>query len=178
MHKQVLSMIAAAIFTVLPFYASAQQNQMMEYMHGHGGGMGESMYGICGEQGGMGIGERGVGMMGGRGKAGMLGPLAMLDLNPDQRTRINRIELDLRKQIWALRGKTFDAQAQLQDLYSADRPDPKKIGALYAQIFDVRRQMAEATIDAMNRARDVLNKEQQAKLKAFQQSHQDCREFE
>ena len=112
--------------------------------------------------------------------AGMasLGPLRMLDLNVDQRNRVNKIELDLRKQLWTLKGNTLDAQAQLYDLYAADRPDPKKIGAVYGKLFDVRRQMIEAKLDAMNRARDVLNKEQLEKLKQLRQNPHDWSDFD
>jgi Spy/CpxP family protein refolding chaperone len=188
MYKLAWSIIVAAIFVILPLSASAQQQSspqqgpMMGPHHremmqgqGTGGGMGIGS--------GMGMGGHGDGccmehggMMGGPGRGGMmlLGPLRQLDLNADQRTRVNRIELDLRKQLWSLKGKTLDTQAQLHDLYSADRPDPKKIGAVYARIFDVRRQMIEAKIDAMNRGRDVLNKEQLAKLKQMQQDHYCC----
>lgn len=199
MYTLSLSLVMAAILALLPLSVSAQQQgapqqePMMdphhpEMMQGQGMGGGMGMEGGTGIGSGMGMGgpghegcmeHEGKGMMGGHGGGGMalLGPLQQLDLNADQKTRVNRIELDLRKQLWSLKGKTLDAQAQLSELYAADRPDPKKIGAVYDQIFDVRRQMIEAKIDAMNRARDVLNKEQLAKLK---QLHQDvpCCEME
>lgn len=199
MYKIACSIIVAAIFAVLPLPVSAQQQsspqqepmmdpqhmEMMQQGQGMGGGMGMGMGGGAGmAYGGRGDGycmeHPGSGMMDGRGRGGisLLAPFRALDLNPDQRTRINRIELDLRKQVWSIKGKTFDTQAQLYDLYAADRPDPKKIGAVYGQIFDARRQMIEAKIDAMNRARDVLNREQLAKLKQLQQDPPYCCDFD
>lgn len=188
MHTPALSMILIAMMALLPLSVSAQSSPQQEPVDPHhmdmmqeqggtgmgtggGMGMGDGPNACCMEEHGKGD-SHGRGMMGGAGRGGgmtVLGPMRMLDLNPDQRTRINKIELDLRKQIYGLKGNTLDSQAQLYDLYSADRPDPKKLGAVYGRIFDVRRQMIEAKIDAMNRARDVLTKEQQAKLKQLQQ---------
>ena len=85
---------------------------------------------------------------------------SLLNLTPDQKNKINKIQLDLRKQHWALMGKNIDNKALLNDLYAADRPDPKKIGQAYASIFDIKRQMIESRIEAMNRMKDVLTKEQ------------------
>jgi Spy/CpxP family protein refolding chaperone len=104
--------------------------------------------------------ERG-GMMG-------LGPIETLNLTPDQRSRLNKIRNDARKQHWSLMGRILDERAKLYDLYAVDRPDPKKIGQVYGAIFDVRRQMIETQIDAMNRAKDILNKDQLEKLKQLQ----------
>ncbi len=168
-HKIVTLMIVAAGLIILPLTAQAQpqspmgqENMQMMHSRGMGGGMGA---GGCMEHPGM-------GMMGGQAREhGMnaLDAIRKLDLNPDQLAKVNKIELNLRKQFWALKGKTFDGQAQLYDLYSADRPDPKKIGAVYSQLFDIRRQMIEAQIDAQNRARDVLTKDQAAKFRQMQQ---------
>jgi Spy/CpxP family protein refolding chaperone len=132
--------------------------------HGMEDGMGPGGCGGCGQ--GMGMPEMrgpGRGMMAGFGK------FWKLDLNQEQRSRLNRIQYDLRRQHWNLKGKIIDEQAKLYDLHAADRPDPKKIGAVYGAIFDIRRQMIESTIEAMNRARDVLTREQQARLKQLPQ---------
>jgi Spy/CpxP family protein refolding chaperone len=105
------------------------------------------------------------------GERGMMGFGAMQSLNlaPDQRSKLNKIQNEARKQQWALMGRVLDERAKLYDLYAADRPDPKKIGPVYGAIFDIRRQMIETQIDAMNRAKDILNKEQLEKLKQLQQ---------
>lgn len=103
----------------------------------------------------------GMGMAEGRGRGMIdLRQISMLDLTLEQRSRLNKIQYDLRKQHWALNGKIIDEQAKLHDLYTADRPDAKKIGSIYGAIFDVRRQMIEAKIEAANRARELLTREQ------------------
>lgn len=99
-----------------------------------------------------------------------LGPITMLDVNQEQRSKLNKIQNELRKQQWGLQGRILDEQAKLSDLHSADRPDSKKLGAVYGALFDIRRQMIEAKIDAMNRAKDVLNKDQLNRLKSREQT--------
>ena len=114
--------------------------------------------------------------MDGHGGSGMAGfeQFRGLDLTPDQQSKLNKIKLELRKQEWALQGKNIDNTALLNDLYAADRPDPKKIGQTYSAIFDIRRQMIESQIVAMNRARDILNKDQTEKLKQLRQQGDSC----
>jgi Spy/CpxP family protein refolding chaperone len=168
MRIMILSMVMAAALAVSPAFAQDQADSsgnMPGMMMGHGMGMGTGGMGMGGC--GMADCEEGMGMMGGPAMGAMagLGPISRLDLNQDQRAKISKIQLELRKQQWALMGKTFDSRAQLYELYAAPRPDARKIGAVYASIFDVRRQMIENNIEAMNRAREVLTKEQQDKLK-------------
>jgi Spy/CpxP family protein refolding chaperone len=123
-----------------------------------------------GMMGGCGTGSGMMGMMDSHeGDMADLDAFSMLNLTPDQKVKLNKIQLDLRKQHWALMGKNIDNKALLNELYAADRPDPKKIGQVYASIFDIRRQMIESRIDAMNRMKDVLTKEQLDKLKQLQQ---------
>ena len=178
MVRILTTVLLAAAFWLLPVGpgAFAQDMGMMDdhdamqammKEHGMEGGMGMGMGpGGCGCGQGMGMPEMrgpGHGMMAGFGK------FWKLDLNQEQRSRLSRIQYDLRRQHWNLKGKIIDEQAKLYDLHAADRPDPKKIGAVYGAIFDIRRQMIESTIEAMNRARDVLTREQQARLKQLPQ---------
>jgi Spy/CpxP family protein refolding chaperone len=113
-----------------------------------GGGMGP---GSCGMLGG------GSGMMG-------YGTFGALDLSKDQQAKINKIQDDMRKQHWALMGKMMDEQSKLRDLYSEDKLDAMKIGAVSDAIYAIRKQMIESRIDATNRMRDVLTKEQRDQL--------------
>jgi Spy/CpxP family protein refolding chaperone len=113
-----------------------------------GGGMGP---GSCGMMGG------GMGMMG-------YGAFGTLDLTKDQQAKISKIQDELRKQHWALMGKMIDEQAKLRDLYSEDKLDAKKIGAVSDSVYALRKQMMESRIDATNRMRDVLTKEQREQL--------------
>jgi Spy/CpxP family protein refolding chaperone/mono/diheme cytochrome c family protein len=115
-----------------------------------GNDMGCGMYGMRG-------GGYGMGMMG-------AGAFGALDLTADQRTKINKIQDELRKQHWALMGKMMDEQAKLRDLYDEEKPDAKKIGAVSDSMHGLRKQMIESRIDAYNRMREILTKEQREQL--------------
>jgi Spy/CpxP family protein refolding chaperone len=165
MKRTYASMAAIAVFSLLATGVCAQgmggwgmgwgmmdENDMPMMGNGTGCGMGYGMgngyYSMRG---------RGMGMMG----AGVFGAL---DVTPDQRTRINKIQDELRKEHWTLMGKMMDEQAKLRDLYEAEKPDAKKIGATSDSLQVLRRQMIETRVDAFNRMRDVLTKEQREKL--------------
>lgn len=145
------------------------------FAHGDGGYQAPA-YGMgTGMMGGQGMGP---GMMGGYGMGpGMMGSQGMgpgvtggrptdgVELDGDQRKQMAAIHSGLRKQHWALQGQIMEARDQLFVLYGDETPDPKKIGAVYAKIFDLRRQMIEAAIDAQNRQRAVLTAEQREHLR-------------
>ena len=142
--------------------------------YGYGYGMGPGMmggYGMMhgpGMMGGYGM-MHGPGMMGGEGMMygpGMtgMGPVWMLNLTDEQRAKIGKLQGELRKKQWATMGQIMDEREKLFELYSADSPDAKKVGAVYGKIFDLRRQMIEATIDTQNRMQALLTKEQRAQL--------------
>ena len=137
-------------------------------MHGPGmmGGY-ETMHGP-GMMGGYGT-MHGPGMMGGYGTMhgpGMMGmgPVWMLNLTDDQRDIIGKLREELRKKQWTTMGQIMDERQKLSELYSADSPDANKVGAIYGKIFDLRRQMIEATIDVRNRMQALLTQEQQTQL--------------
>ncbi len=137
----------------------------MAMMRGMGPGMMQGMTGMGpGMMGGMGPGMM-QGMMG-MGHMG-LGAIWMLDLSDDQRAKLHKIKNDLRKQNWSTMGKMMDEQARLQELFGAERRDPKAIGAVYGRIFDLKRQMIEARIEATNRMQDLLTQEQREQLKQW-----------
>jgi Spy/CpxP family protein refolding chaperone len=120
--------------------------------------------------GGMGYGM-GMGCMQGR---GMMGPGAFggLDLTAEQRAKINKIQDDLRKQHWAMMGKMMDEQTKLRDLYNEEKLDAKKITAVSDSMHALRKQMIESRIDAFNRMREVLTKEQREQLTKLQRGGQ------
>jgi Spy/CpxP family protein refolding chaperone len=113
-----------------------------------GGGMGPGSCGMMGS---------GMGMMGS-------GTFGALDLSKDQQAKINKIQDDMRKQHWALMGKMMDEQSKLRDLYAEEKLDAKKIGAVSDAVYALRKQMIESRIDATNRMREVLTKEQREQL--------------
>jgi Spy/CpxP family protein refolding chaperone len=128
---------------------------MMDMMMG-GGMMGPGM---------MGGGMMGPGMMMGGGYG--MGMLGMLDLSDDQRATIRKIEDEQRKKNRDLYAKIEDESVKLRDLYDTDAPDANKIGAAYDKIFALQRQAIVAGIEAQNKARAVLTKEQQEQLKQW-----------
>lgn len=147
--------------------AGAPGMQDMPMMPGGMMGMGPGM-GMMGMGGGMGMGPGmmggGMGMMG----PGMgMGPLAMLNLSDEQRAKINKIQDELHKKNWDTQGKILEESAKLRDLYDTDTPDPKKISAVYERIYALKRQMIEASIEAHNKMRAVLTKEQQEQLRSW-----------
>jgi len=118
-----------------------------------GGGMmgGGTGPGSCGMMGG------GMGMMG-------AGAFGALDLSKDQQAKINKIQDDMRKQHWAIMGKMMDEQSKLRDLYAEEKLDSKKIGTVSDSVYSLRKQMIESRIEATNRMREVLTKEQREQL--------------
>jgi Spy/CpxP family protein refolding chaperone len=130
-----------------------------------GGGMGMG-YGMSMMGMGQGVMGYGMGMMGGGADMmGPVGPYGMLDLTPEQQTRINKILDDLRKQHLAVMGKMLDEQAKLRDLFNEEKLDSKKIGAAYDALSAQRRKLIETRADATNSIREILTKDQRDELK-------------
>jgi len=135
-------------------------------MGGYGMGpgmMGGYGMGMMGGYGGYGMGP---GMMGGYGMMGF-GPLGSLDLSGEQRARINKIIDAEQKQHWAVMGKMMEQQNKMRDLYSADEPDPKKVGAVYGEMAKLQQQMLETHVQASNQVQQVLTKEQREQLREW-----------
>ena len=138
--------------------------------------MGRMGYGHMGSMGrGMGQGHMGMGhghMMGrGMGQGGMMhgkhsriNTISMLDLDSKQRTKIRAIQREQRKSRWQTMGQIMDEKDKLMDLYDAGDRDKEAIGKVYSRIFDLKKQMIEANIDAGNKARAVLNEQQHKEL--------------
>ena len=121
----------------------------------HKGGM------MGGKMGGM-MGDHGAGMMRGMARMNMV---MSLDLNDGQRSKINKISDELKHDNWATKGLIMDESAKLRDLYEADKRDPAAIGKEYQKIFDLQRQMIEATVTAQNRIEELLTPDQRTQLK-------------
>jgi len=175
--------LAATLFATAPARAQTDDKTgyawgmmgpgMMMGGYGSGYGMGPGMMGggmmdmmMGGGMGGMGM--MGPGMMGpGMMMGGGMGMLGMLDLSDDQRIRIRKIEDEQRKKNRDLYARIEDESVKLRDLYDTDTPDARKIGAAYDRIFDLKRQAIVSGIEAHNKARAVLTKEQQEQLKQW-----------
>jgi Spy/CpxP family protein refolding chaperone len=120
---------------------------------------------------GMGCGKMGMHhMMGGLGMMRMpgmmMGGYGMLNLSDKQIEQFNDIQTKLEKDHWKLMGKMIDQKSKLREVWSADKPDPKKVGDAYEEIFQIRRQAIEARVSAMNKMYDALTDEQREQLKS------------
>jgi len=156
-----ISTILAGIFvTVLcvttPVLAEDVDNPMP-----YGPGYGYGMHGMG--PGMMGGYDVGPGMMRGHG----MGPYAMLNLSDDQRSKINKIHDAERKQHWAIMGKMMDVENTQRDLLAQSEPDPKKVGAAYAELSKLRQQMLETHVQANNDMQKILTKEQREQLQQW-----------
>ena len=122
--------------------------------------------GSMGMMGGMGGGHMGMmrNMMGGD-HMGMMSRYKGIGLTDEQKQQMSDIQHGLRKKHWEIMGQMIDQQAALQKAHAGDRPDPKAVGAVYSEIFDLKRQMIEASLEAKNSAKNVLTEEQRAKEK-------------
>jgi len=142
---------------------------------GMGGQMGGQMGGMkCDHKGGMMGGHKG-GMMGHDGAGMMMGSAHMhmimsLDLSDEQRSKINKLSDELKRNNLATKGSIMDESAKLRDLYAADKRDPSAIGKEYQKIFDLERKMIVGTITTQNRIEEILTAEQRAQLKSMRKS--------
>jgi Spy/CpxP family protein refolding chaperone len=123
---------------------------------------------MCDHKDGMMGGQ--MGGMGGHGDGMKRGAARMhmvmsLDLSDEQRSKINKLTDELKHDNWATKGLIMDGSAKLRDLYEADKRDPAAIGKEYQKIFDLQRQMIEATITTQNRIEELLTPDQRAQLK-------------
>ena len=137
-----LAMLFAAAAASADDYPDTAPGMMNCPMMGMGGGAGPMMGGCQG-----------------------MGPVGLLDLNDEQRAKVNKIQDDLRRQHWETMGKIMDEQAKLRDLYSADKRDSQAILKVHEQVDQLRRKMTEAHLKADNQMEAVLTKEQREQLR-------------
>lgn len=134
-----------------------------EMMHGYRGyDMGRGM------TGGFGMHERG-GMFG-RGMK-RFGMFHALNLSDEQRDKIRHIMYAQRKEMWKQMGSMMDAREKMRDLFAEDQPDPRKVGAAYADISRVRQKMVEARVRTHNEIWNLLTNEQREQLKSWRHGH-------
>ncbi|MEP7182638.1 MAG: Spy/CpxP family protein refolding chaperone [Betaproteobacteria bacterium] len=122
--------------------------------HGSGYGMGAGM--MDGQGHGYGMGS---GMMGGYGSR------ADLNLSAEQRTKIARIQSDVRRKHWDLMGKMHDEQAQMNEQYDSDRRDDAALSKSFRNMSDLRQQMFDLSLSARRQMDAVLTTEQRDKLR-------------
>ena len=136
--------------------------------YGPGYGMGPGMMGSYGQGYGMGPGimggygpdyGMGPGMMGGYGTG------ADLNLTAEQRIKITKIQDDVRRKHWELMGKMQDEQSQMNEQYYSDQRDDAALSKSYRKMSDLRHQMFDLSLSALNQIDAVLTKEQSDKMK-------------
>ena len=93
-----------------------------------------------------------------------------LELSEEQRKEIDEITAQLHERLENLQSRRQQAASELPPLYAAEEPDSESIGAVYAELFDAKRERIEAVIDAKNRLLGALTDEQRAQLEGTQDS--------
>ena len=138
------------------------------YGPGYGYGMGPGMMGSYGPGYGM-----GPGMMGGFGPdygmgSGTMGGYAKrsdLNLSPEQRSKIAKIQNDVRRKHWEIMGKMQDEQAQMNEQYESDQRDDAALSKSYRKMSELRQQMFDLSLSGQKQIDTVLTKEQRDKMK-------------
>jgi Spy/CpxP family protein refolding chaperone len=123
-----------------------------------------------GMMGGYGMGP---GMMGGQGfgygmGAGMMDGYASradLNLSAEQRSKIAKIQTDVRRKHWVLMGKMQDEQAQMNEQYYSDQRDDAPLSKSYRDMSELRQQMFDLSLSARRQIDAVLTREQRDTLK-------------
>ena len=90
-----------------------------------------------------------------------------LDLSPDQKKKIRAIQKDLRATTWSHEDAIEEISDKLFDLYKEGKRDAKAIGKVYGEIFNHRRQIIEAQIEAGNKVEAVLTDQQRQQIKGW-----------
>ena len=134
---------------------------------------------------GMGYGPMGQGHMGyghmGSHRMGMMGMgygfFSSLDLSNEQRATIRNIHKEMRSQQFSLQDKIAELKDELHTLYKEEKPNAKKVGAVYKKIFTLKQQQIELSITIKNKTYDVLNKKQKERLKELKSSGTDYRSY-
>jgi Spy/CpxP family protein refolding chaperone len=137
--------------------------------YGPGYGMGPGMMGGYGSGYGMGSGQMGggygpdygmgTGMMGGYGTG------SDLNLTVEQRSKIAKIQNEVRRKHWDLMGKMQDEQAQMNDQYASEKRDDAALSASYRKMSELRHQMFDLSLSAQKQIDAVLTQEQREKQK-------------
>ena len=120
--------------------------------------MGPGMMGGYGPDYGM-----GSGMMFGYGRE--LCTRSDLNLSAEQRSKITKIQNDVRRKHWEIMGKMQDEQALMNEQYYSDQRDDAALSKSYRKMSELRQQMFDLSLSAQKQIDAVLTKEQRDKMK-------------
>ena len=195
MKKKVLAIVAILFLVVLTTSAFAQSAAPGDqgtqpgpgYGTGPGGGygygMGPGMMGGLGRRLWNGAGDDGPGMAvrlrDGPGMMGSFGPdygmgsgtmfgygtRSDLNLSAEQRSKIAKIQNDVRRKHWEIMGKMQDEQALMNEQYYSDQRDDAALSKSYRKMSELRQQMFDLSLSAQKQIDAVLTKEQRDRLK-------------
>jgi len=135
-------------------------------------GTGPAMMGGYGVGPGMtGVFGMGTGVISGYGMGSDMGPGMMgryslrsdLNLTSEQRSKISKIQGDLRRKHWDLMGKMQDEQALMNDQYDSNKRDDGAVSKGYRKMSEFRHQMFDLSLAAQSQIEAVLTKEQREK---------------
>jgi Spy/CpxP family protein refolding chaperone len=134
--------------------------------YGPGYSMGPGMMGGNGSGYGMGPGQMGgygpdYGM--GSGTFGGYGTRSDLNLTAEQRSKIAKIQGDVRRKHWELMGQMQDEQSQMYEQYALEPRDDAALSKSYRKMSDLRNQMFDLSLGAQKQIDAVLTKEQREK---------------
>jgi Spy/CpxP family protein refolding chaperone len=114
---------------------------------------------------GMGGGMMGGYAMGGDEMLGGYGPRADLNLTTEQRSKIAKIQDDVRRKRWDLMGKMQDERSQMNEQFNAEPRDDAALSASYRKMSELRQQMFDLSLVARKQMDAVLSAEQREKMK-------------
>ena len=121
---------------------------------GYGYGMGPGMMGSFGPDYGMGSGT----MFG-------YGTRSDLNLSAEQRSKIAKIQNDVRRKHWEIMGKMQDEQALMNEQFESESRDDAALSKSYRKMSELRQQMFDLSLSAQKQIDAVLTKEQRDKMK-------------
>lgn len=110
--------------------------------------------------------ECGGDAMHGPGKLPLRGALKKLDLHEGQVDELIEIREGLHDQHSGARGQMQKLRWRIDQAMAAEEPDPERVGELYGELFELRRQMIQDRIAARNDLRAALTDEQWQRLTA------------
>jgi len=150
--------LSAAVWMGGSIVAASAMADHPQGAYGHGPGM-MGGYGIGSDM----MGGHGLGYGMGSGMMGAYGPGSDLNLTGEQRSKISRIQDEVRRKHWELMGKMQDEQSRMNEQYNSERRDDAELSKSYRKMSDLRHQMFDLSLSAQKQIDSVLTAEQRAK---------------
>ena len=97
------------------------------------------------------------------------GAYGRLDLTPQQREQLDRLQLGLFQQEATLATQMYEPDAQLRKMYAAGTSDAAALDPVFAKIAGIQRQVFQARLAAKIRFEALLTPEQRQRLKELPQ---------